>query len=121
MSGSQVTTLDTQAPSAKASAPKKAAVAGAGHDVALSGRKALITIHASDGVGGTDDVKVGINGYMYQIRRGEPVEIPFEVLDVLRNAITENLSNGKGNEVIVKHIPRFAYTVDSIDPEKKAA
>lgn len=121
MSNPQITTLDTQQQPPKAVVPKRVASAGSGHDVALSGRKATITIHANESAGGSDDVPVGINGFMYMIRRGEPVEVPFEVLDVLQNAISQHLSNGKGSEVIVKDIPRFAYTVHSMDPAKKAA
>lgn len=39
--------------------------------------------------GEIDPVPVSINGRMYQIKRGKVVEVPEEVIDVLRNAIEE--------------------------------
>jgi hypothetical protein len=41
-----------------------------------------------------DPVPVGVNGRMYQLKRGQLVEVPIEVVDVLKNAI-ENRSSTK--------------------------
>lgn len=115
---SQVSTLETSkagqsAPAARAAKP--AAVKSNGHDVALSGLKAEITIHPSEGIGGEDAVVVGLNGFLYQIPRGEPQQIPTECLMILENAVALHLSTDKAGEVKERRVPRFAYTVHSVD------
>lgn len=120
---SQVSTLEPsrgaagadQSVAAKIKAASGAKVKSNGHDVALSGKKATITIHQSEGIGGEDAVPVGLNGFMYQIPRGEPQEIPVEVLAILENAVGVLLSTDKAGEVKERRVPRFAYTVHSID------
>lgn len=115
---SQVSTLE--APKAQASAPAASRAGAAqvktnGHDVALSGKKASITIHPSEGIGGDEAAAVGLNGFMYQIPRGEPQTIPVEVLHILENAVTVQLSTDKAGEIKERRVPRFAYTVHSVD------
>lgn len=119
MSGnSQVTTLESSKPTpavVAAAKPKAAAVKSNGHDVALSGKKASVTIHPAEGIGGEDAVLVGLNGFMYQIPRGEPQEIPVEVLMILENSVGKHLSTDKAGEVKERSVPRFAYTVHSAE------
>lgn len=119
MSGnSQVSTLESTKPQAPAAAAARGAaktVKSNGHDVALSGRKASITIHPSEGMGGEEAVLVGLNGYMYQIPRGEPQEIPVEALEILEHSIGVHLSTDKAGEVKERRVPRFAYTVHSVE------
>lgn len=114
---SQVSTLETNP--ADSGAKKVAAAAkvvkSTGHDTALSGKKATITIHPTEGMGGDEAVPVGLNGFMYQIPRGEPQEIPVEVLAILENAVGVSMSTGKNLEVVERKVPRFAFTVHSID------
>lgn len=115
---SQVSTLEpakAAAPAPAARTGKSAAVKSNGHDVALSGKKSEITIHPSEGIGGEDAVVVGVNGFLYQIPRGEPQEIPTEVLMILDNAVGVHLSTDKAGEVKERRVPRFAYTVHSVD------
>lgn len=114
---SQVSTLESTKSSAPAAARGAAAatVKANGHDVALSGKKASITIHPSEGIGGDEAVNVGLNGFMYQIPRGEPQEIPVEVLLILENAVSVHLSTDKAGEVKERRVPRFAYTVHSAE------
>jgi hypothetical protein len=135
--GSQVTTLETQAkppqaPQQQARGAQQGAqntaragtstqVKSNGHDVALSGRKASLTLHASDGEGGDRAQEVGLNGFMYQIPRGTPVDVPIEVLWILENAVSQKVTTEKDGSVSSRDIPRFAYTVHSVDPEKVAA
>lgn len=109
---SQITTLDSAddaALVAAKAAPKK--LKGANHDVALSGDKKTITIHPSEGEGGSDAVNVGVNGYVYQIPRGEPFEVPSEVVEVLKNAVQTSLSFGEGGKVVERSMPRYAFSV----------
>lgn len=114
---SQVSTLESTKPAASAAVkPAKAAlVKSNGHDVALSGKKATLTIHPSEGIGGEDAVLVGVNGFMYQIPRGEPQEIPVEALAILENSVGVHISTDKAGEAKERRVPRFAYTVHSVD------
>lgn len=122
MSASQVSTLDSGAkPQAAAKAAAVARPKSTGHDAALSGRKATITIHPSDGIGGDEAVPIGLNGFMYQVPRGEPQEVPVELLEILENAVNVHMSNGKDLQVIERRVPRFAYTVHAIDKAPAAA
>jgi hypothetical protein len=50
------------------------------------GRK-TVRIMIDDVDGKANNEVVGINGKVYQIRRGEPVEVPLEVLHALENAV----------------------------------
>lgn len=113
-SQSQVTTLDVEdeAAAAVAEAAPAAKVSGANHDAALSGKKRTVTVHATDGDGGNDAVKLGINGYTYQIPRGIPCEVPDEVIQVLENAKTTIMSFGQGGAVVERTVPRFAFSVN---------
>lgn len=118
MSDSKVTTLDDaaaladEAIPAKTSAPRAArALKGANHDASLSGKSRVLTIHQTNDDGGSEDVFVGINGYGYQIKRGEPVEVPEEVVQVIANAKQELMTFGKDGNVITRTTPRFPYSV----------
>lgn len=115
---SQVSTLDSAAPGGIKKPAQPAAVAkpkSTGHDVALSGRKATITIHPSEGIGGDEAVPIGLNGFMYQVPRGTPQEVPVELLEILEHAVTVHLSTGKDMQVNERAVPRFAFTVHSTD------
>lgn len=116
MSDSKVTSLDN-AP-ATTSAAAKAVVAsktvktvGGGGDASLSGDKKTIEIFAQDGENGDQEVLIGVNGVMYQIKRGEPVAVPEEVLHVLRNAITTVTSSAPGGGVTTREVPRYQFNV----------
>jgi hypothetical protein len=121
MSDSKVTTLDDAAALAddavtttRASAPKAAAkaVKGANHDAALTGKKRVVTIHPTNDEGGSDAVFLSLNGYAYQIPRGTPVEVPEEVVQILKNAKMEIMSFGKDGEVIVRETQRFPFSAE---------
>lgn len=118
MSDSKVTTLDDSAALADevVAAPKATraakAIKGANHDSALSGNKRILTIHQTNDEGGELDVFLSINGYAYQIKRGEPVEVPEEVVEVLKNAKQELMSFGQGGQVIVRETPRYPFSVN---------
>lgn len=47
-----------------------------------------LTIHSSDSPGGHDDVPIGINGYVYLVKRDVEVTVPVEVISALRDAVT---------------------------------
>ena len=113
MSDTQVTTLDDdtsvaqateKAPKTKAAKVTTAAAAEAG----LSGNRKTIEIHQGEGAAGREDVPVGVNGVMYLIKRGKPVEVPTEVVGVLETAVTTVYENGEAIDT-----PRFAFSVVS--------
>lgn len=119
MTDSTVTTLDDPAPDAAAQAAAAPAKAGktakaspaaklpaGAAEAGLSGDRVTITIHSGEGSAGREDVPVFVNGFGFQIKRGKPVEVPVEVVEVLRNAVTTQYENGEAIEV-----PRFAFSV----------
>lgn len=120
MTDTTVTTLDDPAPDATAATAATAASAAKGpkpiktaakqnpaaSEAGLSGERVTITIHSGEGSAGREDVPVFVNGFGFQIKRGKPVEVPVEVVEVLRNAVTTQYENGEAIEV-----PRFAFSV----------
>lgn len=106
---SQVTTLDDGDAAASADvATTPAFIASA--DAEMSGEKAVVTIHPVEGDGGSDAVFLQVNGYAYQIPRGKPVEIPVELLEVLKNARMTHYSQGAGGAVSERTVQRFAFS-----------
>lgn len=107
---SQVTTLDDDTPESAGAAAT--VVTGSNHDATLSGKNQTITIHPTDGDGGSDAVFVSVNGYAYQIPRGLPYQVPVEVIEVLRNAKQSILSFGQGGTLMERTTQRFAYSTN---------
>ncbi len=73
--------------------------------------KCRIVIHRQEGVIGQADVFIGINGYPYQIRRGDEVEVPKALLGILRDAIITTIEKDKDGNEVIRNVPRFAFTV----------
>lgn len=115
MSDSKVTTLDDAAAAADAAVASKPrqvrAAKGANHDSALSGGKRVLTIHPTNDEGGSDDVFLALNGYAYQIKRGEPVEAPEELIEIIKNAKQELMSFGRDGQVIARETQRYPFSV----------
>ncbi|MEO8296345.1 MAG: hypothetical protein ABI574_00915 [Burkholderiales bacterium] len=108
---SKVTTLDDEAsPDVVAAGANVQQVVGTNHDEQLSGSKRTITIHPADGDGGTDAVSIGLNGYMYQIPRGKPVEVPAEVYQILLDAKQTLFQSVAGGGVVERVVQRFAFS-----------
>lgn len=121
-SQSQVTTLeDAPAAEAKASAAARAigpkgAPRGAAEKPPFpgaSGKKCTITIHPSSEEGGGDAVPVSINGFAYQIPRGEPWQVPVEVVEILKNAKTTHYSTKEGGGSVQREAHRYAMTIEA--------
>lgn len=113
-SNTQISSIDDEAPAtqaaAKANNSAKRAPKVDGFDIALSGKKRTITIHATESEGGHDAVPIGLNGYMYQVPRGMPVEVPEELVFILENAKTSTYHPGKDGELIERVHNRFAFS-----------
>ena len=116
MSDSKVTTLDDSAALADEVVTKtktgSKAVKGANHDEALQGKTRVVTIHPTNDEGGSDAVFLSLNGYAYQVPRGIPVDVPIEVIEILKNAKQSITSFGKGGELIVRETQRFPFSVE---------
>lgn len=108
---SQVSTLDDDESVAVAAPVTPSAVKTTGEDLQLSGKKRTITIHTTDSPDGSEPVFVGLNGYGYYIKRGEPVEVPEEVVEILQNAKTDHLRATQGGGTEVRTSQRFAFNV----------
>lgn len=107
MSDTKVTTLDdTPAVEAKPEPKTKKATAAEAKEAGISSNLKTITIHAGEGAAGREDVPVFVNGYGYQIKRGKPVQVPIEVVEVLKNAVTTIYEGGQAVD-----IPRFAFSI----------
>jgi hypothetical protein len=62
-----------------------------------------------------DDVKLGLNGHMLQIKRGVPVDIPHHYLEVLRNSTVDTFTKDPETGVVSRvQIQRYPYTVDMV-------
>lgn len=109
---SQITTLDDDEPVAVAQ--PQAEVKGKNFDATLSGKKVALTIHPSDGDGGSDAVFLQLNGYAYQVPRGKPQVVPVELVEILENAKQTILSFGAGGVVNERAAPRFAFSATAV-------
>lgn len=57
-----------------------------------------IIIHSQDGPGGKDDVGVGLNGRVWNIKRDHKVSVPLGVYNVLMDAVqTDCFQDDHGN------------------------
>lgn len=103
MTDSEVSTIDD----VQAVAPPKPAKAKAKQ---ADDRK-MLTIHATDGDGGDENVFVSVNGYAYYIKRGTPVPVPDEVIEVLKNATVTKYRQGQNGATEPHEVPRHTFTV----------
>lgn len=86
-------------------------VKGANADSELSGKMVTLTIHQTSEEGGDEDVFIGLNGYGYKIKRGEPCEVPAEVAEIIKNAVVSTLRPGAQGAVNESKAPRYAYSI----------
>ena len=109
-SNSQVSTIEDDDVTAPAAAPQPSSIRTTGEDLQLSGKRQTITIHSSDSDAGDEPVFVGLNGYGYYIKRGTPVDLPVEVVEVLKNAKTDIVRTTQGGGQEVRTSQRFAFS-----------
>lgn len=108
MTDTTMTTLDDEVQPAKKAAIKAPAtkVSAEAKEAGISSARKTITIHAGQEAAGREDVPIFVNGFGFNIKRGKPVEVPIEVVEVLRNAVTTQYEDGKPVDM-----PRFAFSV----------
>lgn len=105
-----VTTLDDEPARLEPAAPvQKIAVTDNGDHFA--GEKVELTLHSDEGEIGRQAVFLGINGHGFNIPRDVPVEVPFEVIEVLNNSMmaTYEPVPGGGGKMMERHVKRFSY------------
>lgn len=105
MSDSEVSTIDDVPAVAQPKPSKKA------KQVEQTEDRKMLTIHATDGDGGSDNVFASVNGYAYYIKRGQPVSVPDEVIEVLKNATVTKYRQGKDGQTEAYEVPRHTFTV----------
>ena len=71
-----------------------------------------IIIAEQEGDENQGDVILGLNGKIFQIKRGFPVEIPRDLLEILNHAVTTKMTqNMETQEMSYRDVPRFPYQV----------
>ncbi len=71
-----------------------------------------LVIHKQEGPGGSDDVTVGLNGRVWQIKREKEVTVPAGVYHVLMDAIEKRYKmNAKGDDFEESDVARFPVSV----------
>lgn len=81
-------------------------------DFESTSKKYKLVIHSQEGIYDTPFVAVGVNGYVYQIPRDVEVEVPKEVIDILKEAnYPVPIVNSDGVTVGEKMARRFPFSV----------
>jgi len=79
-----------------------------------SNRKVSLTIHKTDGDTGSTHVPVSVNGKTWLIKRGETVEVPAFVVEVLRNAVKEiYVQDSVQKEIIRREVPSYPFSASA--------
>lgn len=76
----------------------------------------MILIPEEDSPGGQDDVPIGVNGVVFQVKRGVPVALPLEYIEVLNNAVEfiyPQTRDGQRGMVEPRKVPAFPYQIVS--------
>lgn len=107
MSDTKVTDIDELEAGAPVEAPKPARNKQiTAKEAGIGSKRQKIMIHKGEGDLGKLPVDVFVNGMGYTIKRGVAVEVPEEVVDVLKNAVMTEYENGEAIEV-----PRFPFSI----------
>jgi len=69
-----------------------------------------VIFHNQDGDLGKGDIFVSVNGYAYQIKRNEPVDLPPEVIEVIDNAVITHTERVDGVDQ-TRDLQRFPYSL----------
>lgn len=98
-------------------------VAGSVQDWKLSGKTVRIILQEAfrpeDARGGL--VPFGLNNEMYWLRRGVPMDIPVELLEVIEHCTMSETTWLGGNNVVTRDVMRFPYRIVQHDDAHRAA
>jgi len=73
--------------------------------------KVKVIFRSTEGVGGKDDIFIGLNGQSFLIKRDEPVEVPRALLNVIDDAIMTIYEQTESGLSKPRDIPRFPYEI----------
>lgn len=82
-----------------------------------SGAQKMVTleIHKVEGDSGSTHVPVSVNGKTWLIKRGERVEVPSFIVEVLQNAVKDVfVFDEKEKSIIKKEMPSYPFSAQSI-------
>ena len=71
----------------------------------------LINIPKSERQGGLEPVFVGVQGTGYLIPRGMDVEVSPSIVEVLKNAITDNVTQDEEGELQHDEVPTYPFSI----------
>ena len=74
-----------------------------------SAQRVKVVFHSQEGPGGDDDIFVAVNGKAYLIKREHEVELPAEVLEVIKNA-RQTVFEHSARGVAERDVQRFGYS-----------
>lgn len=88
-------------------------VAASGTSEAPGRKTVRVKIDKQQGViGGTQDVGLGCNGKVVQVKRGVEVDLPVEFFESLKNAVAPSVeTDAEGRMIKGGMTPRYAYSV----------
>lgn len=92
-----------------------------GEREAKSNQRTRVIIHEQDGLDGHDDVVIGVNGNVAQIKREHEVELTDEQIHVLDNAVYRRFEpiKEKPGEYVERTVKRFNFS--KLGPARLAA
>ncbi len=74
-------------------------------------KKFRLKIFRSEAPGGSDDVKIQINGHNWRIKRDQEVTVPERVIKFLEEGCIESRHvDGENGEMVLRDMPRFNFT-----------
>lgn len=85
--------------------------------------KVRLTLHAEerDGVVNNRHKEVGVNGTVWLLKRGEPIEIPYRVFLALELAEREVITHSGDGEVRSQKVKNTPYNIERMPPAEEIA
>jgi hypothetical protein len=75
----------------------------------------MLEIHKVEGDSGSTHVPVAVNGKTWLIKRGERVEVPAFIAEVLQNAIKDVfLFDDQTKSIVKKEMPSYPFSSNAI-------
>lgn len=70
----------------------------------------IMSTETEDGTGG-DDVAVGVNGRVWQLKRGVDLNVPWRVVEALKAAVTTVVRHNDEGDVVTRDSQRIPFTI----------
>jgi hypothetical protein len=78
-------------------------------------KKVMLEIHKVEGDSGSTHVPVAVNGKTWLIKRGERVEVPCYIAEVLQNAVKDVfLFDDQTKSIVKKEMPAYPFSAQPI-------